>query len=107
MECLHAQDRVVHLVWLNVLQFVKVEALVISVDEQADRTSHSFPTGRLQVESGQIIQCARTYQRIAWLRSTSRVDVIFDSRCDDLEACAEDLESDATSETTYVHLVPS
>jgi hypothetical protein len=57
-EFLHALDRVVDLFWLSVVQFVKVEALVISFDEQADRTSDAFSTGRIQFESGQIIQSA-------------------------------------------------
>ena len=87
---LPAQHRVVHLVWLNVFQFVNVEALVISFDEQADRTSHSFPTGRIQAESGQIIRSAKPDQRMARLRRTSWVGVVFDARCDDFEACADD-----------------
>ncbi len=86
---LHAQHRVVHLVWLNEFQFVKVEAIVISFDEETNRTTEGSPAGRIQIESRQIIQSAKPHHRIARLRSTSWVGVVFDSICDDLEACAD------------------
>ena len=45
--------------WSGSIQFVNVEAIVISFDEETNRTTESFPAGRIQIESRQIIQSAK------------------------------------------------
>ncbi len=74
---------------LGVLQTVKAEALDVSFDEQADRTSDNCPTGRVSTESGQINQSAKAHDSKAKLISASSVGTVFDCRSDDLEACGD------------------